>query len=75
MRTALTYLLFLFTAIAGCLCLLRLAASIRWFLIDWRQPGSAENLQWALLWGAAISGFVTYFSFLLGRWAKAPTSE
>src|SRR5687767_1402676 len=70
MRTVLSYLLLLVAAFAGCLTLLMLAASIRWFIIDWRQPGIADNLQWALLWGATIAGFVTYFAVWLGRWTK-----
>ena len=69
MRTTLSYLLFLFAAFAVLLCMLMLAASIRWFVIDWRNPGIADNLQWALLWGSSISGFVAYFAVYLGRWA------
>jgi hypothetical protein len=67
MRKTLSYLLLLVAALAGCLCLVMLVASIRWFLIDWQQPGMANNLQWALLWGATVAGFVTGFSFWLGR--------
>jgi hypothetical protein len=70
MLKALSYLLFVIAALAGCLLLLMLAASVRWFVIDWRQPGTANNLQWALLWGATIAGFVALFAVWLGRWAR-----
>lgn len=70
MQKALSYMLFLLAALAGLLCLLMLAASIRWFVIDWRNPGMANNLQWALLWGASISGFVAFSAVYIERWAR-----